>query len=110
LASLDATRWISLIFNVIVPLSLFRTSDEVLVFVSSASENMKGFSEFGPLLTPSLQAVPFPNKNRPGTMKPSSEMKAQESTLLPESFQCTPNVYNQYIILLEQKITEKNEE
>lgn len=31
LASLDATRWISLIFNVIVPLSLFRTSDEVPV-------------------------------------------------------------------------------
>jgi hypothetical protein len=42
--------------------------------VSSTFENINGFSVVGPLLTPSLKAIPFPNKKRPGTRKPSSPM------------------------------------
>lgn len=48
--------------------------------VSFTSENMNGRSVFGPDLTPSLDAIPVPNKKRPGATKPSRRMYAHEST------------------------------
>jgi hypothetical protein len=59
---------------------------------SSTLENTSDRSVHGPVRTPSRNATPVPNKNRPGIMKPSRVMKEQVSAWLPWSRQYTENL------------------
>ena len=76
-------RGVILIFNVIIPASLFPSSMIPSFTLPPTSVNMNGFSESVPLRMPSLDATPSPLRNRPGAVYPSNIMYAQESCLLP---------------------------
>lgn len=102
LAGLLSTLSICLIFRVIVPMSLgditWSTASgasfhlmspwthvgvDMDVLDSSTFPNTKGLSEFADTRTPSLHVTPSPNKNLPGTTKPSRLINEHVSTFPP---------------------------